>query len=565
MKNNLTDKDFSMGGPEAWEPQERKNLLYNFLSTKQFSLISESEKIFLCGRRGSGKSAIAIMSEDFDSPYYEYREAVQGELSEYGTYMDVVNDIAKKRKEGADIDIKKAVRRLWLWVLPLKAMQTILTQAKKRGEPFDNDLEAMRTYLNSLPLPLHEDSRIGDLLSNTFKNALSSLQKEEAAFNTYLVNLTGSKEFRSAVTSLNRKTMSKRVLMVLDTLESYRIFQPNMIEGLQGVLEAIIAFLADERMQGISLKFFIPAEIYDKVFAGFPGKVQSRAVFLRWRFVDLLSILARRFLAILTRTEAVPIQEIDKLKALVDEAYRTLVIDARLGQDAHHGPLARKIQKELWYETNFLPEKIVNRKEGKEDCFAFMFRHTQRRPRDVITQMQHIINEARARGEFPYMSQASVVAGVHNSEGLQQILGDALTPYEGFLPIDLINGARSLFYKRPIIMKGRELRQFAQELYSIYPLENINPENFVNLLLYCGVIGLVDKEKPVSEKRELYCTSKFEYLMQGNLPLSDRFLYAIHPVMADTFGMTTVEDRGVIYPMPESQEDLILEIEAGIS
>lgn len=77
MKKNLTDEDFSMGRAEAWEPQERKNLKDNFLPIQQFSSISESEKIFLCGRRGSGKSAIALMLE-MGMPYYEYRKAIQG-------------------------------------------------------------------------------------------------------------------------------------------------------------------------------------------------------------------------------------------------------------------------------------------------------------------------------------------------------------------------------------------------------------------------------------------------------------------------------------------------------
>jgi hypothetical protein len=82
MKPNLTDADYSMGSAEAWEPDERRNLRYNFLPIKQFSLIAENQKIFLRGRRGAGKSAMGVMLESV-SPY-EYKEAIQGETSEYG-------------------------------------------------------------------------------------------------------------------------------------------------------------------------------------------------------------------------------------------------------------------------------------------------------------------------------------------------------------------------------------------------------------------------------------------------------------------------------------------------
>lgn len=552
MKNNLPDEYFSIGSPEAWDPQERENLPHNFLPIKQFSYISEPEKIFLCGRRGTGKSAIALMLQS-DAPY-EYKEAVPGEREQYSEYINIVDLIGKECSAGATINVKQAIQRLWLWVLPIKVMQTVLNQTK---EAFDSELATMQAYFKSLPPPLHEGSTIGHLLSNTFKEALSILQQEgEGAFNRYLVNLTQTKEFKGAVQALHKKIMSKKtkfrsVIVVLDTLESYRIFEPLMVEGLQGILEAIITFRTDKRMEGISLKFFIPAEIYDSVISGFPGKVQPKAVFLRRSAPDLLAMLARRYLAILERTEAVPKQNIKKLNDIVKEIYES--------NDGRHA------KTKFWYDNRFLPKTVINRRTIiEEDCFAYMIRHTQRRPRDLMMQMQSIINEARARGEFPYISKESVVAGVHNKrEALLPILQDALAPYEGRLPGGLINSARSIFSERPVLMKGRDLRQFAQELYALRPLENIDSNEFVSLLISCGIIGKVEKEEP-SEEPEKYCTGKFEYIMQGKIPLSDRFLYCIHPVMGDIFGMLPAENRGVIYPNPDRQEDRWLEDEIGL-
>lgn len=87
--------------------------------------------------------------------------------------MNVVTSVGKERDTGAAIDVKHSIRRLWLWVLPLKAMQTILTRAEESGEHFDSNLEAMRTYFSSLPSPLYEDSSIGHLLTNTLLKSIN--------------------------------------------------------------------------------------------------------------------------------------------------------------------------------------------------------------------------------------------------------------------------------------------------------------------------------------------------------------------------------------------------------
>ncbi len=549
MGENSKSIDYTIGKAEAWDERERTQLKDNFLEIDQFSKISQPGNTFLCGRRGSGKSAIALMLEC--EGQNRYREAIQGELSEYGAYIDIVAEVAWMRDSGVDINIKQVVRRLWLWAIPVKAMQTIVSQTKKAGEPFDRDVDIMNSYLNSLPPPLHADSRIGDFLSHTFRAAYNLLKDSITAFNSFLINLTGSEEFHAARDALHNKTKSDQVLLVFDTLESYKIFQHYMIEGLQGVLEALVALNADKRLGGVSIKFFLPAEIFDRVFAGFPGKVQSRAVFLRWRTPDLISMLARRFLRVLIRSKSIPENDIRYLTKLVDEAYKK--------KDG------RKLKRTFWYSTKFLPEKITNKQGIREDCFAFMFRHTQRRPRDIISQFQCILDKARKEGEFPQISEESVNFGVHNDLTLIQILGDALAPYEGSIPTDLISAARSTFYERPRIMSGRELKRFSQELYNLHPLKTIDPDLFLHHLLFSGVIGKIDKEQPDSGKREIYCTAKFEYIMAGNLPLADRFVYGVHPVMGDLFKMPHPENRGHIYPMPDSAEDRWLEEEAGIT
>ena len=161
MKEPLTDHDFSMGSPEAWDPPEQKSLHTMFLPIHQFAQISQSERVFLCGRRGAGKSAIAVMLQSHRD--FHFRASIQGEAAEYGKYMNVAKTLADIRDAGKSVNVKETVRRLWAWALPVTAMQLVVNE-----EPDLNDISGpasiLATYLDLLPKPLHRTSSIGHLL-----------------------------------------------------------------------------------------------------------------------------------------------------------------------------------------------------------------------------------------------------------------------------------------------------------------------------------------------------------------------------------------------------------------
>lgn len=541
MEKDVDLSLYELGNADAWSGLESDGFLKRaFLPVQQYSEITDPGKAFLCGRRGSGKSAIAIKLAE--QTLWRYREAIQGEVSQYGQYMAIVRQLSEVQIGYSYADVKSAVQRLWEWVLPVKAMQTVVVQAKKLGEPTDPDLDEMERYLEQLPHPLNSGSTIGQLLSNTFTSAMKELPT--GTFDTFLVNLTGTREFLSAVEALGRKAKTGDVLIALDTLESYNIFAPYMVDGFKGVLEAINSFLTDRRMRGVLLKFFVPAEIYEKVFSGIPSKAGGSTVFMHWRSADLISLLAGRFLAVLEKTECIPEHQLQMLVNTVSKAY-----------SKHDG---RHLRKEFWYGNGFLPSKILNTLGREEDCLAYMFRHTFRRPRDVaMTQMQEIVNNAALSGEFPYISSHNVVKGVHEELVLMRVLGDALSPYEGLLPGPVVSNARTVFYNRPWCMSGRDLRRFSRDLYSIHPFPDVGVEEFPPLLLRAGVVGLTTDLPSI-----LYRKARFEYLMPNVLPFRDDLEYCVHPVMGDLFHMKQPEDGKAIYPLPEL--DSWLEEEATI-
>ena len=72
---------------------------------------------------------------------------------------------------------------------------------------------------------------------------------------------------------------------------------------------------------------------------------------------------------------------------------------------------------------------------------------------------------------------------------------------------------------------------------------------FLSMLVHCGVIGRVLEDE--RNQRDHYHLAEFEYLQQGEIALSPRLTYCVHPVMANYIGMAPSPFGRVVYPMPE--------------
>jgi GTPase SAR1 family protein len=545
MRKDPQQTMLRLGDADAWNELELESLKDNFLPVRQYDWISEKNKIYLCGRRGSGKSAIGRMLSELDNQY-EYSRTFQGERSEYGEYLNIVNQLAHM-SDTTPIRIKDAIRRLWLWALPVAAMQTILLQDVHQHAEISDSINHLRQYIDSLSEQIRIESHIGILLNSTFQRAKLESQKDN--IDNYLLNLSNTPSFLNAIEHLAIITKKHPVLLVFDTLESYEVFNPIMIEGLKGIIEAINTFLTDPAMTGVSIKFFLPAEIYEQVMYSFPGKVQSRTVMLQWKSADLIAMLSKRYLSILKHAELITSTELVRLEDLVNTAYATM--DGRL------------LREKFWYETQFLPRTIMNAIGQQEDTFAYILRHTMRRPRDIVTaQMQFIINRAYKSKELPQLSASSVVEGVHSRAAQLQILKESLASFERAYPESLVAAARSAFNDTDIIMSGRDLKKFAKRIYDTRPTDAIAPEEFVNALLRCGLVGILDTTANTNSRAGIYYKARFEHLMKDSIPLSDRATYCVHPVMADVFSMNRFSLSRVVYPLPE--DELWLEEAAGI-
>jgi hypothetical protein len=326
-----------------------------------------------------------------------------------------------------------------------------------------------------------------------------------------------------------------------------------MRQGLQGIIIAIIEALSDARFQQVGVRFFIPAEVYEDVAREIPAKISGSTVFLRWSSTDLIAMLTRRYLAMLERTSLVDVRQLDALRGLIAQS------EAGKSQPSDR----RALRKRFWYFHQFLPATVDNARGVPEDTFAYLLRHTQRRPRELIFIMNHIIDVAFVRGELPKISESSVVAGLHREGTLETLLKDTLAPYEGYVD-SVLDRARSVFYGECRVLNGWELKRLGLRIYDLGGINRaqLDPEDFVKILMRSGLVGLIEGSSGKANQAG-YCIASFEYLMQDHIAYSKDKMYYVHPMLGDGFKMARHNDYGVVYPRPV--DDIWLEEELGIA
>ncbi len=131
MYKDEIDK-YLVGGIDAWTDFERDLLNENFIPIVQYAQVAEREILFLCGRRGAGKSAIAVMMHK--TPHWSRHKIFPGERSEYGAYLDLVEDLDNKRTTASlSIDIKKSINLLWRYTLAVIVLNALCENAYELG------------------------------------------------------------------------------------------------------------------------------------------------------------------------------------------------------------------------------------------------------------------------------------------------------------------------------------------------------------------------------------------------------------------------------------------------
>jgi len=460
---------------------DRENKLYRAL---------DERPAIILGRRGSGKTAY------LDSAYFLSPKDIIIEIRQEKLFERVL--IAVERLVRTAV-LTESVADVWFTLLMIVALQELVSHEKRLG----TRLSVVRDYLAKLGV--REGERADDTLWSIVDMLSERLKDKPVGIVAQAIKLIDNVTFDMAIaeaTTALRKTGLQCVLL-LDSLESYPFDIPNITHAVRGLLKCVGAFNSGDFP--FESRFCLPAELYHTFVAisSAPLKDFERSITLHWHPKELLFIAAKRI-------------------ALYLELYEP----ATYGTIQNLQPDKKQDALKIFY--SIFPEEVQNRLGFDEGCLAYLLRHTQLLPRQLLRLLNSIaaVNRQLDQPFFKVRAEA-VVKGVANEEQLiaAEIFSGFAARYHTAqkccetcvpeLPFTFDHGQLHKVFTR----YGK--KQFEKDDY----------DEFKRMLIEIGAVGRV------IGKTELYVEGQFEYTEPHKLAVSVDDELCLHPIFAGAFSV----------------------------
>lgn len=318
-------------------------------------------------------------------------------------------------------------------------------------------------------------------------------------------------EYESAVSEMDKYLLNSGVncVVILDSVEQYPLSDHQFDAVLKGLLRCAGAYGGRHR----DIRIGIPAELYFDLRSKSASisKDFDKAMVLHWSPMELLRIIAWRYLVFLSAYDRERLAQFSN----IDLADRANV----------HQVLA-----------DFLPEEIQNRSGKREFSIAYVLRHTQLLPRQMIK----IFNEAfsTSRPNAPRASHEvtnSLITSVRilESQFCEEICNafNMKYPYAEALCKTCLPSLPRFFSESYLEKVYREKGKKVLQHYS--HVGEVGFGHFRETLFEIGAIGRV------KDKSGIYADAEFEYALPGRLYASDLDELCMHPTFSGTYETNT--------------------------
>ncbi|ODS41001.1 hypothetical protein BEH94_10570 [Candidatus Altiarchaeales archaeon WOR_SM1_SCG] len=505
-----------------------KYLRENFVRTSKYDEILNPNCLYISGRKGDGTSVIALMlmkeKDKNGELLYKYEVLIRN----YEFYHSIAVDLREaslSRVAGYESPIKDRInmeyyfQKLWEYVIYVSAMRGVIEKNSGEGLILIND------FLENNNFPAVGERNFFDCFLDIFGKDLEILyKKEDDLFFPVATSLTrrvndrlNDPNFIGALKTLrNHISKNNRVLIVIDTIEKYYVNEEEFQKAVQGMMQAVYEIKHNNKNRWIDIKCFIPDELYEDFAAWNLYKVTDSTVFLEWKYKELLHLICKRYMTYLKKNYSY--QEIKEYETKWNNLDKNSRDSIRC------------------FLNEFFPETIKSRFGANEDCFNYILRHTQNKPRQVIHLVNNIINCAEANGRAPKISQEDVYEGVHRD--MDQLIGVAFMAFSHQYR-ELLQYIKRMFHGQENILRGRVVRECIKKGGSTYVKMGLDAEDVERILLRSGLVGIVSKQTkmslPSGKEIGVYHTL-FEYLTRGHLEMTDESLCAVHPMLTGYYG-----------------------------
>lgn len=337
---------------------------------------------------------------------------------------------------------------------------------------------------------------------------------------------------KSVIEFLENK--SSKLYFLFDSMERYPLRNPTFIRIIAGLFQGL-AKINDESSK-IIVSFCIPEEIEPFITYESSNLMKDFASSyrIRWLPIDLIRVIAHRL---------------------------------RISAEIHDKNLYNKI-KNLEFSIRddlhslfdlVLPKKIINTLGTEEDTLAYIIRHTQLLPRQILAIFNAALsNHYRENNSFMAMKEKSVKQGVALTQKV--IAKQILDPYEQIYP-KLLAQCRTVLPDISLICDFNSLRR-AEKRFDRLIEDDI--ASVWHVLFEIGILGR-STGKTGSDIHTLipndrYCYGQFHFNTDSAFGLATDGEFCFHPVFSRAFGISRrTKDLRVVYPANINLDNIYVE------
>ncbi|GIK08718.1 MAG TPA: hypothetical protein PKC99_18360 [Anaerolineales bacterium] len=464
----------------------------------------------ITGRRGSGKTSY-LRSVYFDNQYNSYIE-----IQTAGAIEHIANII---QELSGDTVFTETLWKLWekfLWTcvlanieqtqFPSLSKESLVIAKYLRGMNIEHD-DSMDTVLWKLAESCKE------VVNASSKNGLSEIlrQFDEKCF-----------EEAKAIAIVGLKSKGSRAVILMDSLEDFKLNIPSIERAIQGLLKCAGAM--NNPKDVVDLRLCLPTELSGKIteISSNPIKDFNREVKLEWTAKELISIGAQRLMYFI----GLYYPEFIRGKSPLDELTR---------------------DEALMLFRVVLPEKITNQNNFHETPISYILRHTQLLPRHFLMLLNSIFKRSsltQSLNSFP-VRQEKIIYGIRQVEEriVKEIFGAFRTIYPTAEEV-----CKRCLPQLPHVFSGGALRQ----VYNRHGKMVFHGDEFFNfqqMLIEIGAIGRVIH----GLESDLYIKGKFKYTVGHDLPINYEDYLCLHPLFSGIYSSGKRERP--IYPDGSGPDD----------
>ena len=472
---------------------------------------------FVIGRKGSGKSS--FLNNIKTSGEFE----LSIEIKTAAAFTQIVRTVQKALESDGYVFIEE-VADLWDILFYL----AIIGEFNKKYKPAGKFKEFSSKIFSGLGLGI-------ELEAATIIQMVLDVLAEEARGKTLgmvaillkkigVEGIASADDLRSRLSGFLREKNIKAVVLV-DSLDDYKLEVVPVQQTIAGLLKSVGRFNVVRR--NMEIRFCLPSELYPEFvkYSSNQAKDISHVMHLNWSARELVSVAAHRMHIHISLMYPEEIQANPHI-------YEKDMVNRR---------------NAIRLLRHVLPKYITNVSGEKEDCLAFLLRHSHLLPRQIIWILSTAIGINVSTYERPAydMSSEALMTGLVDIR--EKLWTEVCGAYSPRYP-RAAEHCRIIVPELPNLFSDGDLHQVYNRFgKKISQLDGNDYHDFKRMLIEIGCVGAKIRNGDADDR---YVPALFEYFIPGTLRPAANQKLCLHPMFSGVTRemMDLEENELLIYP-----------------